>query len=487
MNYLAEEFQQAANSIANGSPYQLLLPIGLILLIAKLLSILFSKLKVPQVIGFLVAGLLVGLISFIPGETVLTDYTKLGIDILAKFGVVLILFSAGVETDIKQVKAVGVASLVITSLGVVVPLGFGFLVAFLFRNYGGIDTSFLASTINPIYSDLYYGVILSATSVSITVATLKELGKLESKVGQAIVSAAIIDDIIGIVLLSLIISLSGSTTGGSDFNLLEFIITKISGAELNAGWTVVVIIVNMALFFLLSFGISFFIRRFFNWLGTKYPHHIRIPIFSLAFCFIWAYVAQAFFQIADITGAYVAGLVLSTTAPKNYIDHRAETTANVFFVPIFFASVAMKMYTATFDGSSLNFIWFGLCWIVAGLLGKIIGAGFGGVICKFSLKDSTRIGVGMMARAEVLIVTAQTGVEAGLVDSKIIPFTLGLILISSFVTPILLKLLYKGEIDDGLGGGRSENASKPEIDPVVGKTLPEDTPAIGDPTVKGAK
>ena len=88
MNYLAEEFQQAANSIANGSPYQLLLPIGLILLIAKLLSILFSKLKVPQVIGFLVAGLLVGLISFIPGETVLTDYTKLGIDILAKFGVV---------------------------------------------------------------------------------------------------------------------------------------------------------------------------------------------------------------------------------------------------------------------------------------------------------------------------------------------------------------------------------------------------------------
>lgn len=488
MNYIAQQFQQAANAIASGSPYQLLLPIGLILLIAKLLSILFAKMRVPQVIGFLVAGLLVGLISFIPGESVLTDYTKLGIDILAKFGVVLILFSAGVETDIKQVKAVGVASLVITSLGVVVPLGLGFLVAFLFRNYGGVETDYLvAQNINPIYSDLYYGVILSATSVSITVATLKELGKLESKVGQAIVSAAIIDDIIGIVLLSLIISLSGSKTGGSDFNLLEFIITSISGAQLNAGWIIVVIILNMALFFLLSFGISFFIRRFFNWLGTKYPHHIRIPIFSLAFCFIWAYIAQAFFQIADITGAYVAGLVLSTTAPKDYIDHRAETTANVFFVPIFFASVAMKMYTANFDGSSLNFVWFGLCWIVVGLLGKIIGAGLGGVICKFDIKDSARIGVGMMARAEVLIVTAQTGVEAGLVDSKIIPFTLGLILISSFITPILLKLLYKGETGDDLGGGRSQTAPELEMDPMTGKTMPEDTPAIGDPVSKGTK
>jgi Kef-type K+ transport system membrane component KefB len=486
MDYLIKLFE--APSGMSGSPYQLLLPIGLILLTAKLLSILFTKLRVPQVIGFLVAGLLVGLISFIPGETVLTDYTNMGINILAKFGVVLILFSAGVETDIKQVKAVGVASLVITSLGVAVPLGLGFMVAILFRINGALDAQYLIdANINPIYSDLYYGVILSATSVSITVATLKELGKLESKIGQAIVSAAIIDDIIGIILLSLIISLSGSKTGGSDFNLLEYIITSISGIALSPAWTIVVILLNMLIFFLISFGISFLIRRFFNWLGTKYPHHIRIPIFSLAFCFLWAYVAQAFFQIADITGAYVAGLILSTTSPKNYIDHRAETTANVFFVPIFFASVAMKMYSAKFDASSLAFLGFGVCWIIAGLLGKVLGAGLGGVICKFNLKDSARIGVGMMARAEVLIVTAQTGVEAGLVDSKIIPFTLGLILISSFATPILLKVLFKGEEGTALpeAGERVVPAGeKPEIDPT---TMPEDTPDVGDPVSKQQK
>lgn len=477
MDALIKLFENGT-SLASGSPYQLLLPIGLILLVAKLLSILFTKLHIPQVIGFLVAGLLVGLISFIPGQSVLTDYTNGGISILAKFGVVLILFSAGVETDLKQIKAVGVASLVITSLGVIVPMALGFLAAFLFRNYAGVDVSgFLASGVNPIYSDLYYGVILSATSVSITVATLKELGKLDTPVGSAIVSAAIIDDVIGIILLSLIISLSGSSAG-SDFNLLLEIL-KACNLNVSGSLSILIIILNMALFFLLSWGISFLVRRFFNWLGTKYPHHIRIPIFSLAFCFLWAYVAQAFFEIADITGAYIAGLILSSTSPKNYIDHRAETTANVFFVPIFFASVAMKMYSANFDFSSLSFLYFGMVWVFVGLLGKVIGAGSGALICRFNLKDSGKIGVGMMARAEVLIVTAQTGVEAHLVDSKIIPFTLALILLSSFLTPIILKLLYKGEAGTGSGNG-----GKPVeiVDPVVAAKMPEDTPAIGDPS-----
>jgi Kef-type K+ transport system membrane component KefB len=451
MDYFSKLFANASASGASGSPYQLLLPVGLILVIAKLLSIWFSKLKVPQVIGFLVAGLLIGLITLIPGQTILTDYTNSGISILAKFGVVLILFSAGVETDLKQVKAVGFASIVITSLGVIVPLALGFLVAYLFRVYGGMEPAFLTAGVNPIYSDLYYGVILSATSVSITVATLKEIGKLNSKEGQAIISAAIIDDVIGIILLSLVISLSGTSEGSSgEYNLLLLVLNACGVTSLNAGLQVLVIILNMAFFFLLSWGFSFLVRKFFNFLGTKYPHHIRIPIFSMAFCFLWAYLSQEFFEIADITGAYVAGLILSSTTPKQYIDHRAETTANVFFVPIFFASVAMKMFSANADFSSTLFIWFGICWVILGLLGKIVGAGSGALMCRFSFKDSVKVGVGMMARAEVLIVTAQTGVEAHLVDGKIIPYTLLLILISSFITPILLKVLYKGELDMAL-------------------------------------
>lgn len=436
---------------ASFEAYKILLPVALILILAKVISLGFSKIHLPQVVGFLVAGLIVGCIYFIPGQTILSKQTQSGIDILAKFGVVLILFSAGVETDLKQIKAVGFASVVITSLGVIVPMGLGFLVAFLCRTQGHMTPSFLPEGVNPIYSDLYYGVILSATSVSITVATLKEIGKLESPVGSAIVAAAILDDIIGIVLLSLIISLSGSKASGSSFNLLGWFISDVCHAgTLSSGLNVVVILVNMALFFLLSWGASFLVRRFFNWLGAKYPHHIRIPIYSLAFCFLWAYMAQSLFQIADITGAYIAGLILSATTPKGYIDHRAETTANVFFVPIFFASVALKMFSVLSGqsaGSSFDtvFLIFGLLWIFVGLLGKIVGAGSGALMCKFKFKDAFRIGIGMMARAEVLIVTAQTGVDAKLVSPNIIPFTLGLILISSFLTPIILKLLYKGE------------------------------------------
>jgi Kef-type K+ transport system membrane component KefB len=393
----------------------------------------------------------VGLIYLIPQQTLIDTYTSNGLAILAKIGVVMILFSAGVETNIKQFKAVGFAAIVITTLGVLIPLILGFLAAFFFK-MGDATVTYMANSqgitaaeflsLHPgynIYSDVYYGVILSATSVSITVATLKELKRLETPVGSAIVSAAIIDDVIGIVLLSLVISLAGGT--GS--------VTYVAG---NVGLNILCIVLVMTGFFVLSWVAGFGIRAIFNWLGEKYPNHIRIPIFALAFCFLWAYIAQKFFNIADITGGYIAGLILSSTFSKDYIDRRTEGTMDLLFVPIFFAMVAMKMYGATFDWSDLNFIWFGLLWVLAGLAGKIIGAGSGALMCHFSLKDSLKVGIGMMARAEVLIVCAQTGVDSGLVDQKIIPFTLLLILISSFATPIFLKLLYKGEENLPIGG-----------------------------------
>jgi Kef-type K+ transport system membrane component KefB len=425
------------NTAATGEPYQLLLPIALILLLSKSLSLVFNKIHLPQVIGALVAGLLIGCLSFIPNQTVLTDYTNEGIGDLAKIGVVLIMFSAGLETDLKKIKAVGFASVVITSLGVIVPLGLGFLMAWLFMPN------------NSVYTNLYYGVILSATSVSITVATLKEIHRLDTPVGSAIVSAAILDDVIGIVLLSLIISLNGGDSGVKYVD--------------NAGLNVFIIILVMAAFFLMSFILGIFIRKLFDWMGKKWPHHIRIPIYSLAFCFLMAYVAEAFFNIADITGAYVAGLILSATNSSQYIDHRADTTANLLFTPIFFASIALKMFGGNLDFSNLTFVWFGVCWVLVGMAGKIIGAGSGALMCKFKFKDSLRIGIGMMARAEVLIVCAQKGIESGLVIQGIMPFTLALIIVTSFVTPILLKLMYKNEPLDptSLSGSGTPNAGQP--------------------------
>jgi len=429
-------------SAVNGEPYELLLPLGLILLFSKLISLLLGKLKIPQVVGFLIGGLLVGCIFFIPNQTILTDYTMTGINDLAKIGVILILFSAGLGTDLKQIKAEGVASVVITSLGVIVPLGLGFLAAWLF----------LDPTLSNPYEDIYYGVILTATSVSITVATLKELGRLKSRVGTALVAAAILDDIIGVILLSVVIALSGKGSGNVHY----------TG---NTAWDIIILLLIMVGFFAVSFVLGIFVHKLFDWMGKKWPNHRRIPMFSLAFCFIWSYLAEKFFNIADITGAYVAGLILANTSAMSYVDKRTDEIANLLFIPVFFASVALKMFTSFNSGLgviSWQFVLFGIVWIFVGLLGKVVGAGTGSLISKFKFKDSLRIGIGMMARAEVLIVTAQKGVDSGLVNPMIIPFTLGLILVSSFVTPILLKLLYKNE--------PPESGKKNELPPPLPQT-----------------
>lgn len=231
--------------------YEILLPLALILLLSKFMSILFKKLGLPQVVGMLLAGILLGLIKFIPGQTIFNATAMEGISFLAKIGVIFIMFSAGIETDLKQFKSTGAASVVITFFGVAFPLLFGFLVASAFN--GGFHVSR-----SQILSNLFYGTILAATSVSITVAALKELGKLQTRVGTSIVSAAILDDIIGIVLLSLMISLdkSGNT------------------ADV---WVVVAkLIAFFAMAIPMGYVALFIIRR----IDLRYPHTRRIPIFA---------------------------------------------------------------------------------------------------------------------------------------------------------------------------------------------------------------
>lgn len=426
---------------SNPQAYKILLPLGLLLLLSKIFALLLGKIKVPQVIGYLVAGLVVGLIYLIPSQQILTDYTTDGISFFAKIGVILIMFSAGIETDIKKVKSVGLTSFTIAFMGVITPMLLCFLMAYLFDVINGNEIN--------IFSELYYGVILTATSVSVTVATLKELGKLDTKVGSCLVSAAIIDDVMGILVLSLVISLSGSNTTGTDFASL---ILEASGQGNNTFLRIFLILLFMVIFFGLTILAGYFIRKLFNYLGSKYPHHVRIVIISLAFCLIWAYISE-FFNIADITGAYLMGLILSSTVAHGYIDHRAETTCNYLFGPIFFGSIAMSLYKSDFsfsDPAFISFLIFGLIWIFIGLIGKIIGCSLAGLAFKYKFKDALKLGIGMMARAEVLIVCAQKGVDCGLVDNKIMIFCLFLILISSFLTPIFLKLLYKNEIKDSL-------------------------------------
>lgn len=435
--------EQCEDCIHNGNPTEILLPIALLLIVGKILALFFGKIKVPQVVGFLLSGLIVGAIYLIPGQNILNDYTAAGLKVFSKIAVILIMFSAGVETDIKKLKSVGVASFFIALLGVLVPMFLCFGVA---HGINSLPSHPLTiEGVNPIATEIFYGVILTATSVSITVATLKEIGKYNSRVGSALTSAAIIDDVMGIIVLSLVISLSGSSSAdGSTPTTIAGFITQ-SANITNSAAVVSLQVLFMAIFFALIFVSGIYLRKLFNWLGNKYPHHIRIPILSLGVCFLFSYLAE-WFNIADITGAYLIGLILSTTSDSHYIDHRAETTGNHLFAPIFFGAIAMDMYQSNFDFTNPTFRMFaifGLLWILVGILGKIIGCSGAALCFKFKFSESLKVGFGMMARAEVLIVCASKGVEAGLVSNQIMPFCLLLILVTSFLTPIMLKVLYR--------------------------------------------
>ncbi len=414
-----------------------LLPIALILLLGKIFSIACKRFKLPQVLGLLISGILIGLIKLIPNQSILTPGAIEGISFISKIGVVLIMFEAGLETDLDKIKKTGLSSIAVTLLGVILPLSLGFLVATLFN--GGFSA---LSDKSVLYSNLFYGTILTATSVSVTVATLKEMGKLNSNVGTVISAAAIIDDIIGVIILSFIISLSGKTADTESLAYGAKWISQIFNVNANEAWITIVLTI---LCFGLMFGLGYFIRKIFIFLDKKFEHHRRIPIFGIASAFLYAWVCEKIFGVADITGAFFCGLILSRYKEKEYVERRSDILGYMLFTPVFFANVGISI---EFNNISTDFIAFGFVFIIAGLVGKLVGCGIGARITGFNLKDSTKIGLGMMVRAEVALITVDKGVSAGIISNSITPFVVMLIVFTSFIVPILLKLLYKDEPQD---------------------------------------
>lgn len=390
--------------------YIILLPLALILIFSKIFMKICKKLNLPSVIGMIVAGLLIGLISYIPNQDILNETTQEGLGFLSKIGAILILFSAGLETDLKQIKSVGGPAVIITIAGVIVPMGLGFLVATLCN--GG----FANLTHDALLTNLFYGTILTATSVGITVQTLREMGKLNSRVGSTIVAAAIIDDVLGIIVLSFVLAFKGN------------------GGEVVNPWIVVLKTIG---YFAVIAVLSFVASKAFKWLDKRFEHHRLVPIFSLAFCFIIAYLSEKYFGIADITGAYIVGLILSTNNESGYIERKTDILSYMLFVPVFFANIGIS---TKFEAISGSFVLFGCLFIIAGIIGKLIGCGIAAKCCKYSFSDSIKIGVGMMARAEVCLVTASKG--AGIIDNNIMPFIVILIIVTSLLSPIFLKLIY---------------------------------------------
>lgn len=382
--------------------YAVFRDLAIIIIAAKLCGIIARKLKAPQVVGMIVAGLLIG-----PSMLGWVEQTEF-ITQMAEIGVILLMFSAGLETDLKELVKTGPIATLIACAGVFVPLAMGTVLYMMFYGWAAVGTE-------EFFKAVFIGCIMTATSVSITVQSLREMGYLKGRVGTTILSAAIIDDIIGIIVLTFVIGFK------------------------NPESKPVQVIINTVLFFVAAIIGGVIAYRIFKAMDTKYPHTRRIPIVSLAFCFALAYIAEKYFGIADITGAYVAGIVLCSIKDSQYIEEKVDINSYMLFGPVFFASIGLK---TSIDGIDSSLVLFCVGFVIVALISKIIGCGLMSRICGFKGYDCLKIGVGMMTRGEVALIVSQKGLSVGLMSSQYFTAVILLIIISSISVPIILKMLY---------------------------------------------
>ncbi len=382
-----------------------LLDLAVLLFTAKAFGIAAKKLGAPEVVGQIAAGLLLG--PAVLGWVTETDFLAQ----MAEIGVMMLMFEAGLETDLQKMRKTGLKATIIAFAGVVVPVVSGMLLFMAFYGFGGPGS-------DQFLKGLFIGVIISATSVSITVAALKELGKLNDEVGTAITGAAIIDDVIGIVVLTIVIGMK-------------------PGAGSPGVWS---ILLKVVLFFALAIGSGFLVNLFMHWLDEHYPHMRRVPIASLCYCFLLGYIAETYFGIADITGAYLAGVVLCNLSERDYIEKKIDISSYMVFAPLFFTGIGLK---TSFSAMNARLLIFSILFVVVALIGKVVGCGGSALFLGFNRKDSLKIGIGMMSRGEVALITAQKGLAAGLLTADFFTAIILLILVSSIVTPICLNYVYR--------------------------------------------
>mgnify|MGYP002301633874 CR=1 FL=1 len=404
--------------------YTFLLVLAVILLSTKILGLASGKVNMPQVVGALLAGLILGPSIL---NIVSVDNT---ISVISELGVIMLMFSAGLETDLAELKKTGLASFVIALAGVVLPLVCGAgLYLFWFRGEGDPQAVLKA---------IFVGVILTATSVSITVETLKEMGKLKGRVGTAILGAAVIDDILGIIALTVVSSFT------------------------NPDIQIHTVLIKIVLFFVFIAVVGFFVYKYFSHLNNAFNEkmHRRVAIYGLAFCLLLSFASEQFFGVADITGAYFAGIVLCSLADvRDYVASKTNVLGYMLFSPLFFASIGIK---TNLEGLTVQMFGFAVVLTIIAILTKIVGCGLGAKLMGFQAYDAFSIGLGMVSRGEVALIVAQKGEQAGLIDPHMFPPIVLVVIVTTLVTPILLKFGMKKQTPANTEFSAQEAANMPK-------------------------
>ena len=380
--------------------YTFLLLLAIILLFTKLFGLATEKIHMPQVVGALLAGIILGPSGF--GVLESTDFLVK----TAEIGVILIMFLAGIDTDLEEMKHTGLQACAIAVMGVFVPMALCGAVYFFF-----FEDQF---TIYNVLKATFVGSVFSATSVGITVEALNEMGKLKSKTGTTLLSAALIDDILGIVVLSF---LTGFSSG--------------EGSP-------ILVIVKIVAFFLFVLVAGLAMMRFFRYLSQKHWHSRRIAVWALTFCLLMSYCAEEIFGVADITGAFFAGLILCNVAKsRKFVAKKMAVVSYMVFSPVFFASVGMKTDLKTINGEILLFA---VVLLAAAIISKIVGCSVAARLTGMTKHESLVTGIGMVARGEVALMVAQKGINAGMIDPVILPAVILSVICCALLTPVLLEV-----------------------------------------------
>ena len=401
--------------------YSYLLVLAAILLTTKLLGLFSRWVRLPQVLGALVAGVILGpVVNAIVGWSTVDGFFSqaAGSDqlfgMLSELGVIVLMFGAGLETDVQEMKKCGKASLIIAVIGVVTPLIFGAGASYFFIDDPNSQERLLKS--------IFIGVVLTATSVSITVETLKELGKLNTPASNAILGAAIIDDVLGIIALT--------------------IITSFKSKDVNI-WFV---LIKIVLFFIFAAVLGFIMLKIYKWMNKHTSRDSRRHvIIAFAYCLVSSFVAEVFFGVADITGAYVAGLVLSMTNRKRYLVNRFSTLSYMLLSPIFFACIGL---TIEMPELTVSLLIFAILITIVAVATKLFGCALGGKICGYSTRECFQIGAGMISRGEVALIVAKKGESCGLMDPKLFGPLVIVVVLTTIIAPIILKILFAKDKDN---------------------------------------
>lgn len=376
--------------------YKYLLDIGLILVVVKIFTIITQKIKMPKVLGGLIAGIVLGpaMLNIVQNSTIL--------EALSKFGIILIMFLAGMETSIKKFISNSNKYVIIATIGVIVPLVLGTICSLIY--------------VQDLKTNLFFGAVITATSVSITVETLIEMKKIKSSVGLAILGAGVVDDIIGILFLTIIMN-----SGNLQVKTFALIIIKV------------------ILFFVMAIILGLLFFKVFEKIEKKDIKTEQMPTYSIAFALILAYIAEML-GVSGIIGAYIAGLVIGNTEKGRKVRKKLDLVVHMIFSPIFFASVGLNLTTLKFSLPVWGFI---IIFTAITIISKIIGNGLGAKICGYSKEKAIQIGIGMATRGEVALIMANEAKKINLINEEVFSIVIITVMLVTLITPILLHYSFK--------------------------------------------